>query len=277
MVCTPPSANLKEIGEKMSKKALLGIGILLLMTAIAVACTPQESEASSPATDTSQVEAEAAEAVDTDQSDSEPADAEPGDASSTESSEADSESGDEVMGAVAFVIVQAESEARFSLGELLRGNPKTVVGVTDQVKGEFQVDFENPANSQVGVIQINADTLTTDNSFRNGAIQRFILETSQYEYITFTPTSITGLPESVSFGEAATFMINGDLSIKDVTNQVTFEANVTPVSETRLEGYASTIVAHADYNITIPEVQQVAEVDEEVLLEIEFVAAPSGN
>jgi len=203
---------------------------------------------------------------------------------SDESSESDAESTEEesmeessATGVVAFEIVQAESEARFSLDELLRGNPKTVVGVTDQVTGGIQVDFDNPANSQIGVFQINADTLTTDNNFRNGAIQRFILETSQYEFITFTPSSIAGLPESMTLGETLTFTITGDLTIKDITNEVTFEATVTPVSETRLEGYASTIVAHAEYNITIPEVQQVADVDEEVLLEIEFVAESTGN
>ncbi len=42
-----------------------------------------------------------------------------------------------VTGVVAFEIVQAESEARFTLGGLLNGNPKTVVGVTDQIAGEF--------------------------------------------------------------------------------------------------------------------------------------------
>ncbi len=274
----------------MSKKALLGVGIILLMTAIAAACTPQAPEESSAAveaipveTEVVDVEAVSEEATSTDEMEKEGDDAEQSEGMSEESSEEDSHSSDETMeetdsmGTVTFMIVQAESEARFTLGELLRGNPKTVVGITDQVTGEFLVDFENPANSQVGVIQINADTFVTDNSFRNGAIQKFVLQSNQYEYITFTPTSIMDLPESIASGETATFDITGDLTIKDVTNQVTFNTTVTAVSETRLEGLASTIVAHSDYNITIPEVQQVADVDEEVLLEIKFVASPLDN
>ncbi|MBC8503988.1 MAG: YceI family protein [Anaerolineales bacterium] len=266
----------------MSKKAIIGIGTLVVLMVFAAACTPQSPEETSATAEAPEAVIVATEVVEEMAEPEE--DAEHSEEMSEESSEADVESGDEEVmdesgaaGVVAFEIVQAESEARFSLGELLRGNPKTVVGVTDQVTGDFQVDFDNPTNSQVGVIQINADTLSTDNNFRNGAIQKFILDTSQYEFIIFTPTSYAGLPESVDFGEAVSFMITGDLTIRDLTNQVTFEATVTPVSETRLEGYASTIIARADYNLTIPEVQQVAEVDEEVLLEIEFVAALTDN
>jgi len=60
--------------------------------------------------------------------------------------------------------------------------------------------------------------------------------------------------------------------VRDVTNQVTFDAVVTPISETRLEGLASTTILYADFNLTIPEAPAVAGVDDEVVLEIEFVA-----
>ena len=85
------------------------------------------------------------------------------------------------------------------------------------------------------------------------------------------------MPESVAVGDTVTFEITGNLTIRDITKEAVFEATLTVVSDTRFEGLASTIVARADYNLTIPEVQQVASVDEEVLLEIEFAAAPTGN
>ena len=61
-----------------------------------------------------------------------------------------------------FEIVSAESEARFIIDEVLNGTPTTVVGVTDQVAGQLAVDTVNVGNTQIGVIQINARTLTTD-------------------------------------------------------------------------------------------------------------------
>jgi hypothetical protein len=53
---------------------------------------------------------------------------------------------------------------------------------------------------------------------------------------------------------------------------VTFDVTVTPVSETRLEGNAVTTVKRSDYNLVIPSVPGVADVSEDVRLEIDFVA-----
>jgi len=179
-------------------------------------------------------------------------------------------------GSTVFEIVQAESEARFMLGELLRGEPTTVIGVTDQVAGEIAVDPNDPARTQVGVIKINARTLATDSDMRNRAIGNRILQTGDYEFITFTPTSISGMPASVAVGESFSFQVTGSLTIRDISHETTFEVTVTPASEMRLEGLATATIARADYNLTIPNVPSVADVDEEVLLELEFVAT-AGN
>jgi polyisoprenoid-binding protein YceI len=183
--------------------------------------------------------------------------------------EADQTAADTV---IIFTIVQAQSEVRFTLGELLSGAPTTVVGTTDQVAGEIAINPADPANSKVGVILVNARTLVTDNDFRNRAINNAILETDEFEFIQFSPTSITGFPENPVIGEALEFQITGDLTIRDITNEVTFDAVVTVVSETRLEGSAEAMVARADYDLQIPEVPRVADVDEDVLIEIDFVA-----
>lgn len=175
-------------------------------------------------------------------------------------------------GVVIFEIVPAESEARFTLGEILRGQDNTVVGSTDQVAGQISIDFGDPSASQVGTIQVNARTLATDNNFRDRAIKNQILDTNTYEFITFTPTSISGWPQAAVIGELIELEIVGELTIRDVTMEVTFTVTVVAVSETRLEGSGATIVAYADYGITIPDVAAVASVDDEVLLEIEFVA-----
>ncbi len=169
-------------------------------------------------------------------------------------------------------IVPQESEARFIIGEILRGQPKTVIGVTSSVEGEITASLSSPAESSISTIRVDAATLQTDNSFRNQALQRFILQTGQFPFIEFAPTALIGLPEQAAVGDTLSFDIVGNLTVHGVTQQVTFATTVTIVSETRLEGLASTVVLYRDYNITIPEVEQVAGVDEEVTLELEFVA-----
>lgn len=175
---------------------------------------------------------------------------------------------------VIFSIVAEDSEVRFILDELLRGSPNTVTGRTNQIAGQIGVDFANPANSQVGEIVINARTLSTDNEMRNRAIRSAILQSAQdaFEFISFQPTALDGLPASVTLGEAFTFQITGNLNIRDITHPVTFDVTVTPVSETRIEGTATTTIQREDYGLTIPNVPGVADVDEAVKLEIDFVA-----
>lgn len=167
------------------------------------------------------------------------------------------------------------SEVRFILTEELFGTPKTVIGATDQIAGDIIVDFGNPANSQVGEIRINARTLETDDENRNRALRNQILQSRQdeFEFSTFVPTRISGLPEEpIEVGETLTFEITGDLTVRHITNTVTFTVTATLASEERLEGSASTMVTREAYELTIPNAPGVANVSNDVSLEISFVA-----
>ncbi len=171
-----------------------------------------------------------------------------------------------------YEISQAESEVRFELDEDLRGVRQTVIGVTDQVAGEMAVDLADPSSTQVGVIQINARTLATDNNFRNRAIQNEILETGDYEFITFSPTAVEGLPDTVAIGETVEFALIGDLTIRDVTTQAQFNVTATVVSADQISGTASAVITREAYGLRIPSVPNVANVEDEVELYIDFVA-----
>ncbi len=175
---------------------------------------------------------------------------------------------------VLFRIVSEDSEVRFLIDEVLRGDPITVVGSTDQVAGDVLVNFSNPEASQVGTIRINMRTLQTDNEFRNRAIRSQILNSNQdeFEFSEFVPTSLAGMPEIVTVGQPFDFQIVGDLTVRDITNEVSFAVTATLVSETRLEGTASATVTRESYNLLIPSVPGVADVSDEVILELDFVA-----
>jgi polyisoprenoid-binding protein YceI len=175
-------------------------------------------------------------------------------------------------GTVVFEISQDESEARFIINEVLNGADKTVVGVTNQVAGQILVDADNTANVQLGQIQVNTRTLSTDSGNRNRAIQNIILETGRFEFVTFTPTAISGLPASAAAGDTFTFHVIGDLTIRDITQQVTFDVSVTAESDQRISGLGRTTINRGDFDLQIPQVPQVASVEENLILELEFVA-----
>ena len=181
-------------------------------------------------------------------------------------------SADSGNGVVVYAIATGESTVRFELDEDLRGERITVVGTTDQIAGELAFDWADLSTAQVGEMRINARTLATDNNFRNRAINNEILDTGAYEFMTFVPTSIDGLPDSAAVGDAIEFTITGDLTIRDITNSVTFDVVATAVSEDQVTGTASTTIMRGDYGLQIPSVPNVANVEEEVDLYIDFVA-----
>ncbi len=177
-------------------------------------------------------------------------------------------------GSTIFTLSASESYVQFSIDEILRNNPFTAVGVTNQVAAEIAIDFNNPSQSILGPVLVNARTLRTDSEFRDNAIANQILQTGRYEFIQFTPTALEGMPETVAVGDTLKFNIIGDLTIRDVTAPATFAAEIKVVSEQRLEGKASAVVLRSVYGLQIPQVQSVAGVDDDVLLEIVFAAVP---
>ena len=193
-------------------------------------------------------------------------------AASTQAAATPAASAQATGAATVYEIDQASSEARFVIDEVLNGADKTVVGATDQVAGQIAVDPTAPGTAQVGVIQINARTLATDSDQRDRAIQNQVLKTSQHEYITFTPTSLVGLPESTTAGQSYSFQIVGQLTVAGQTREATFTVTVTPTADGKLQGTASTEIKYADWGIGIPRVPSVASVEDTVILEIEFVA-----
>lgn len=176
-------------------------------------------------------------------------------------------------GATLFSISQEGSEVTFTLSEVLRGQPTTVIGETDQVAGEIAVDLNDLSSAQVGTIQVNARTFVTDESRRNQMIRNQILDTDSYELITFTPTEISGLSGSTTPGQEWTFQITGDLTIRDITQPVTFDVTAQVDDDNRLLGTAVTTINRADFDLNIPSVPFVADVGEEVTLALNFMAS----
>lgn len=176
-------------------------------------------------------------------------------------------------GMITAEIVQAESEVRFKIDEILNGQPFLVIGITDQVAGQILIDPSNPANVQMGPVTVNARTFLTDSGNRNRAIQNVILDTADFEFVTFTPKSFLGLPTAGAVGDTFSFQIVGDLTVRDVTHEVTFNVTVTIDSESRLHGLATAVISREQFGLGLIQLPpQVASVADPVTIELEFVA-----
>jgi polyisoprenoid-binding protein YceI len=174
-----------------------------------------------------------------------------------------------------FTIDASSSQATFTIHEVLFGQPNTVVGKTTSVAGQMLVNRQDPSQSQLGEIKVDLSTLATDNDLRNRTLQSRILETSDpsNQYATFVATALKGLPSSVTIGQPVSFSITGNLTLHGVTRAVTFVAQVTEQSATKLTGQAQATVRYADFGIAIPQVPSATDVGDTVVLALTFTAS----
>lgn len=178
-------------------------------------------------------------------------------------------------GTTAFVIDETRSEASFEIDEVLRESPNSVVGTTSELGGQVVVDPDDLSTVQISQIIVNGRTLATGNGFRDRAIRGPVILNSsddQFEFITFDPTEISGLSGTAEVGDELSFTVTGDFTVKGTTNQEVFDVTVTFVDEATISGAASTTVMRDAYGIGIPSAPGVADVSEEVVISLSFVA-----
>lgn len=158
------------------------------------------------------------------------------------------------------------STASFSIGEDLRGARFTAIGTTNQVSTD--VIIASDGGISVGTVSVNARTLKTDDSRRDGAIARLILksESPENEFITFTPNAFSAenTPKLIE-GQTTTFPLSGNLTISGVTKPTTFTATLTKSGET-LTGTVSGQIKRSDFGISVPSLPFIANVDDVVAL-----------
>lgn len=185
------------------------------------------------------------------------------------------------------------SVARFLILERIFGRENMVEGTTRQIDGSFLINYLD-STVRVGQFEINVRDIRTrsldvdieeggwTDSERDVVIRGQILESGreEYEFSTFEPTRVTGVPESFSVGDTLNIVVTGDLTIKGVTSQVSFDMELNLNSEQRISGFASTEVRWADFGITVPYVGGGSDIDavaDSVELQLEFTAEEEGR
>ena len=166
------------------------------------------------------------------------------------------------------------TEARYLIDEGFMRRDITVVGVTPLVTGTVQFDRNDPLSTSVGTITIDARDLDSGRRRRDQAVVRRILNADQdrYRYITFEPTAVAGMPPLVQVGDTLELQVTGILRVRNGKNEEVFDTTVRVVSETELQGLASTTIRWRAYGLRIPNVPAVSWVADEVTLELAFTA-----
>ncbi len=177
-------------------------------------------------------------------------------------------------GGVAYKIVPGESKLQYEVGEVfLNDNNRynLALGVTPAVNGEIRVDAAAPQNTQIDVITADISQFQSDSSRRDNAIRGRFLESSQYPTVTFVTTQIEGLPETYTQGQEVPLKISGDLTIRQVTRPVTFDATTRLEGDT-LYGSATTTILMSEFGFGPISILGVLNTEDEAKVTLTLVA-----
>lgn len=168
--------------------------------------------------------------------------------------------------------------ARYKVEEVLANTGfKIATGETLDVAGSIAFDADGKVIADSSRIAVQAATLRTDSNRRDGYVRNRTLQTDTWPEVVFVPTAVDGLPALVSDATGSVeFTITGDLTVRDQTREVTWEAMAEFAGDGTATGFASVMFTFEDFGMDKPRVAIVVSVEDEILLELDFFGTITG-
>ena len=168
--------------------------------------------------------------------------------------------------------ISSGSEARYRVREQLAflDFPNDAVGVTQDVEGKIVLGPDGTVSADDSLIRVDLSTLQSDEDRRDNYVRSRTLGASQYPHTDFVPTAISGLQWPLPSTGEASFSITGDMTIRDVTKEVTWETTAQ-FNEDSITGTATTDFTFDEFDLNVPSVAVVLSVENNIRLEIDFV------
>lgn len=163
------------------------------------------------------------------------------------------------------------NEARYRVREQLAGIEfeNDAVGVTREVSGGLEFDAEGRVDPVRSRLTIGLGSLTSDKDRRDGYLRRRTLATADFPNATLTVTELEGLPWPLPEAGEASFVLHGDLTIRDRTFPTRWEVTVT-FAGSHVSGAARTAFTFAEAGLDKPSVMAVLSVKDTIALEYDF-------
>ncbi len=173
---------------------------------------------------------------------------------------------------IRYRVVAERSEARYLVREQLASLsfPNDAVGTTSAVEGSLALDARGRVLPSDSRFTVDLRTLRSDEARRDNYLRRNTLETDRYPHAVFVATEVRGLPVPLPQIGTVSFDLVGDLTIRDATRRVTWEAAGT-IQGQDLSVQARTAFRFADFGLRIPRVASVLSVEDNIRLEIDLL------
>ena len=123
-----------------------------------------------------------------------------------------------------------------------------------------------------GFFTVDLSTLTSDSNRRDEAIRNDWLESSLFPDAVFVARELAAFPDSYVPGEQVEFELIGDLTIREVTQEVTWTVTAQ-LQDRTLTATAEAFVFMADFGFEPPSVLGILEVTDGVEVTVDLTAA----
>ncbi len=171
---------------------------------------------------------------------------------------------------IVLTTVQGKSEARYRVREQLANVslPSDAIGRTQAITGQIVGKTDGSIDPTQSKFVVDLRTLASDRSQRDNFLRQAVLETSQFPNATFVPTKTEGLPLTIPPASDVSFKLIGDLTIRNVTKQITWDVSCKP-SNNQGTCNATTGFKFGYFNLTQPRVPVVLSVEDNIKLEVD--------
>jgi polyisoprenoid-binding protein YceI len=176
------------------------------------------------------------------------------------------------------VVAEEGNRARYRVREQLArlSFPNDAVGETTTISGTIMVTTAGEVLREGSRFVIRLADLESDADRRDNFLRRNTLSTDQYPDAYFVPTGFRELPSPIPTSGEARFLMDGELTVRDVTRPVTWEVGAEFANGAVL-GRAETRFTFDDMGLTVPSVGSVLSIRDDIRLEFDFRLVPPGQ
>ena len=165
------------------------------------------------------------------------------------------------------------STARYRVREQLVGIsfPNDAIGTTSAVSGTLVLTANGAVNPAQSKITVDLRTLKSDQDQRDGFVRGDrLLNVDKFPTVEFLPKRVVGLPWPLPSGRGAQagFQLVGDMTVRGVTREVTW--NTVATFTDTVAGLATTQFRFDTFGLPKPQLARLLSVADEISLELEF-------
>jgi len=175
-------------------------------------------------------------------------------------------------------VAEEGNRARYRVREQLARLefPNDAVGETRSVAGSMLVTSDGEILRGGSRFVIRLADLESDSDRRDNYLRRNTLATDEYPDAVFVPTGFRELPSPIPTSGEARFLLDGELTIRDVTRPVTWQVGAEFAGGAVI-GRAETRFTFDEMGLTVPRVGSVLSIREDIRLEFDFRLVPMGG